>query len=48
MKKSAATKVQSMQARRKAPLATPTDLKATATKDISGAMNEVLADVFAL
>jgi starvation-inducible DNA-binding protein len=31
-----------------APLATPTDLKPTATKDIAGAMNAVLADVFAL
>ena len=30
------------------PLATPTDLKAAATKDISGAMNAILADVFAL
>ncbi len=48
MKKSVVTKVQSMQARRKAPLATPTDLKAAATKDISGAMNGILADVFAL
>lgn len=31
-----------------APLATPTDLGANATKDISAAMNLVLADVFAL
>lgn len=31
-----------------APLATPTDLKPGATKDIAGAMNAVLADVFAL
>jgi starvation-inducible DNA-binding protein len=31
-----------------APLATPTDLKPTATKDIAGAMNAILADVFAL
>jgi len=30
------------------PLGTPTDLSATATKEISGAMNAVLADVFAL
>jgi starvation-inducible DNA-binding protein len=29
-------------------LVTPTDLKAAATKDISGAMNAILADVFAL
>ena len=31
-----------------APLRTPTDLKAAATKDIALAMNGVLADVFAL
>ena len=31
-----------------APLITPTDLSAEATKDIAGAMNAVLADVFAL
>ena len=29
-------------------LATPTDLKANATKDIAGAMNAILADTFAL
>ncbi len=34
--------------RRKAPLATRTDLKAAATKDITAAMNTILADVFAL
>lgn len=34
--------------RRNAPLATPTDLKAAATKDIAGAMNAILADVFAI
>lgn len=34
--------------RRDAPLATRTDLKATAAKDIGGAMNAILADVFAL
>src|SRR5213595_2276129 len=31
-----------------APLATPTDLKPDATRDIAGAMNAILADVFAL
>ncbi len=31
-----------------APLATPTDLKEGEAKDISGAMNAILADVFAL
>jgi starvation-inducible DNA-binding protein len=34
--------------RRKAPLATPTDLNAAATNDIAAAMNAILADVFAL
>ena len=33
---------------RKAPLATPTDLAAGATRDIAAAMNAILADVFAL
>ena len=31
-----------------APLITPTDLKAEATRDVAGAMNAILADVFAL
>ncbi len=31
-----------------APLATPTDLTAEATRDVTGAMNAILADVFAL
>ncbi|HEY7876995.1 MAG TPA: DNA starvation/stationary phase protection protein [Gemmatimonadaceae bacterium] len=34
--------------RREAPLDTPTDLDAKATRDITGAMNAILADVFAL
>ena len=34
--------------RRDAPLATRTDLSAAAVKDISGTMNAILADVFAL
>lgn len=34
--------------RREAPLNTPTDLAADATRDIGGAMNAILADVFAL
>jgi len=34
--------------RSSAPLATPTDLSAKATQDISGALNSVLADVFAI
>ncbi len=34
--------------RRKAPLTTPTDLGADAVRDIGGALNALLADVFAL
>lgn len=37
-----------LRARRDAPLATRTDLKAAGVKDITGAMNAILADVFAL
>jgi starvation-inducible DNA-binding protein len=48
MKKSDVTKTQNFERRQPAPLHTPTDLKAAATKDISGALNAILADVFAL
>src|SRR5450432_1093458 len=41
-------KTQELIARRNAPLATRTDLTPSATKDIAGAMNAILADVFAL
>lgn len=41
-------RTQSALAHRKAPLATPSDLKPASTKDIAAAMNGVLADVFAL
>src|SRR5437899_13000295 len=34
--------------RRMAPLATPTDLKSNATRDISAALNTLLADMLAL
>ncbi|TMJ26806.1 MAG: DNA starvation/stationary phase protection protein, partial [Alphaproteobacteria bacterium] len=37
-----------VKARQSANLATPTDLGANATKDISGGLNILLADVFAL
>ena len=37
-----------LERRQTAPLHTPTDLDADATKDIAGAMNAILADVFAL
>ena len=47
MKKSVVTK-QKMQRMQEAPLVTPTDLKPEASKDIAGAMNAILADVFAI
>ncbi|HEV7619071.1 MAG TPA: DNA starvation/stationary phase protection protein [Burkholderiaceae bacterium] len=47
MKKPDAT-VQDPERKQRAPLLTPTDLKAAATRDIAGAMNAILADVFAL
>ena len=34
--------------KQRAPLATPTDLDAKATRDVAGAMNAILADVFTL
>jgi starvation-inducible DNA-binding protein len=37
-----------IKSRQKAPLATPSDLKSESTKDIAGALNGILADVFAL
>ena len=48
MKKSNSTNKSELERRRDAPLATPTDLTRSASKDISGAMNAILADVFAL
>ncbi len=41
-------KAKEAEARRAAPLQTPTDLGATATRDDSAALNLMLADVFAL
>ena len=41
-------KTQNLQRRQKAPLVTPTDLTAAATRDIVGAMNAILADAFSL
>src|SRR6476469_6085412 len=38
----------SVKKRRKAPLATPTDLGDNARRDITGALNALIADVFAL
>ena len=48
MKKQDASKTLELQQRQKAPLVTPTDLQAVATRDIGAAMNAILADVFAL
>jgi starvation-inducible DNA-binding protein len=48
MKRSAVTKGAKLKQKLRAPLATPTDLNAAATSDISAAMNGILADVFAL
>ena len=48
MKKLGSKKREELKARQKAPLITPTDLKASAIEDIAGSMNAILADVFAL
>jgi starvation-inducible DNA-binding protein len=48
MTDSVVQKRQDLKHRQQAPLLTPTDLKAAATKDIAAAMNAVVADVFAL
>jgi starvation-inducible DNA-binding protein len=48
MKTAASKGAQALAERREAPLETPTDLGASATRDVAAAMNLVLADVFAL
>ncbi|HEX4524280.1 MAG TPA: DNA starvation/stationary phase protection protein [Casimicrobiaceae bacterium] len=48
MKKISAKKVQDLKQRQGTPLATPTDLRSKGVKDIAGALNAILADVFAL
>jgi starvation-inducible DNA-binding protein len=48
MRRNGSTKISELRQRRDAPLVTPTDLTRPATKDIVGAMNAILADVFAL
>ena len=48
MKKMAEKNIVDLKRRQTAPLITPTDLKPRATRDIAGAMNAILADVFAL
>jgi starvation-inducible DNA-binding protein len=45
---SSVEKMHDLKVRRTTPIATPTDLDAAATKDISAAMNGILADMFAL
>jgi len=44
----ATTKAKGLEERQRIPLATPTDLAPEATRDITGCMNAILADVFAL
>src|SRR6516225_3424113 len=48
MKTMTSTKTHEVKQRRRAPVDTPTDLSAEATRDIAGVMNAILADVFAL
>jgi starvation-inducible DNA-binding protein len=48
MKKFDAKKIHDLNVRKKAPMNTPTDLEPAATKDIAGALNAIVADVFAL
>ena len=48
MSRSNTAKMKELEERQGAPLHTPTDLTAEATRDIAGALNALLADVFAL
>jgi starvation-inducible DNA-binding protein len=48
LKTASPAKIQDLKQNQRAPINTPTDLPAAATKDIAGAMNAILADVFAL
>ena len=48
MKKMSTSKKSELTNRRAAPLATPTTLSASATKNITGGLNAILADVFAI
>jgi starvation-inducible DNA-binding protein len=48
IKKPTARRAHDLADRLRSPLATPTDLTPEATRDVSGAMNAILADVFAL
>src|SRR5947209_10441158 len=48
MRTNGSVNISELRERRDAPLRTPTDLTRSATKDVAGAMNAILADVFAL
>ena len=48
MKTATPSRTQELKQQQRAPLATPTNLSAHATRDVSGAMNALLADAFAL
>ncbi len=48
MKTLSPNKVQELKQRQRMPLATPTNLSAEATRDLTASLNSVLADVFAL
>jgi starvation-inducible DNA-binding protein len=48
MKTETETKVADLKGRRRLPIATPTDLGLEAVRDVTAALNSVLADVFAL
>jgi starvation-inducible DNA-binding protein len=48
MKRLTPAREQELKQRQRTPLDTPTDLTTEATRDITGAMNAILADVFAL
>jgi starvation-inducible DNA-binding protein len=48
MKTSSTTGSQKLKEDKQIPLATPSDLPAAATRDITGGMNAILADVFSL
>src|SRR5205814_4271298 len=48
MRRNNSTKTAELRQKRDAPLTIPTDLTRSATKDIAGAMNAILADMFGL
>src|SRR5207245_8680770 len=48
MRRNNSTKTAELRQKRDIPLTIPTDLTRSAVKDIAGAMNAILADVFAL